>query len=1142
MQVSGVERNYIGGRNEVLLEVLALLLPMRDHIPSPKGPRPRGAPKRRLNLEKLEKLEKVRAPPPPAVQRQLTGSQGSQSQQYESMEEPPRKRRTLIGRLFGTIGGKSSAKRDKADNYKGFMLNSDEEEDFAFKRKNSNNLELGFEESHSFRKEMKHKPRPPSMSLHPKKRKASTVNESKSLEEEEETDREEKDADDDEDLQPRPPPPRPPGFLRTSLRVVTTAMHIARPPSIDYREYEAVKKAREKIAQGEEEEEDLSGLSFKEKAIYKAGKFKSKLTKKLDEEFVAQRILFCFLAVSLLWITSLGFCVVLIDAGLERTTYEAVRDSLVRAVETANLEGEGYESCVLSEATRCRRQYENDNTAEKARVKSIVDPNTAILNAMTVVRDSCAGNNTEATANIRKLISVDNLDIDTPPENVGSLECSNISKLVLADLIASQAFDVAEATSRAATSAFDGVQAQLLARANYDLNFLGEKTGVSDFADLEQLLVDPKALFQNISDQVTGVLACVSDVRATSSGGAPPECTPPYAARVATQFQDYRNRYNETVEAANDFREYAESAINQAIGIAQYLNDACPVCVAFFDTFTQPDPFDALSLLTSILCPNCDLSQLLEEGIANTEAEIRRQIEVLVNQTSDDIKFAEEELTALTNSYKQAQQDYVDSIFGDYNPPEVDNNGTDSEFARSAEALSDKMADTLDFVPEERPDPDNVGEYVQQTEESAATLLERVDPRQYDLFIYAGDLFGKFEAGFGTIADLIITYDLVYRVIQSMILVRKYWTVSNINTPPADIRPDSVKGTEYSPKQNPVQLLARILTHPIVYLIVFTTGVVLGSLALYTAYSPFYSAYIDGCVEAEFFEIPDKRNGTMLYRNGLTVASTYAFSFGDRKIKEEVDSINVNRTLECRKQYDDGFVRQTSMRYVLDVAISDQVSLNERYNKLDDCLDFVFMDDADQLSNQVLNLSLAEVYGREECKNPINQTLIETSVGQALDISDDMIYNCSAISQCTVTKTCPGPSLDLIRDSTFKAACITEWYLHGLVIYFVAAIVVFTVLNVSRYYLMLGLVAVWWQNLSNTYSYWAACDAEGKMIKPKGVVVERKELSDVIAAALKKSLRRFQATGFVYVAVAILLNVPWIAGLIVLSQNFALDI
>ena len=1108
---------------------------MRDDLQTPI-PRSRvtgASPHNHLNLEKWEQ---ARSPPPPSVQRHITRSQESESQRAETMEEPPRQRKTLLGRMFGTNGGRSKSKETDEENYQGFMLKKDSS--FSYKRKDAEDHEQGFEESRSFRG-VRAEPRPPSMSLHPKQRKPKVTSGR------EETEKEQKDeGEDDEHTRPPPPNPRKRSLLRTSLNVVVAGARIARPPSIEYREYKTVKKARGEWDSDDEEEEeevDLSGMGFFEKMSYKAKKFRKSQWKKLHEKFMAQRALFCFLAVSLLWITSLGFCVVLLDIGLERTNFNFVKDSIVLAVDTAAKEGEAYESCVLSEATSCRLEYELDYTAELARVKKIVDTNTAILDTMASIRDSCATNNTVATKNLRRLIQVDNLDVDTPPENIGTVSCSNVSQLIVADLVASQAYDVASATALAGQTAFDGVQAQLLARASYDLNFLGEKTGISSFADLEQLLVDPQALFQNISDQVQGIYACVSDLRAASSGDAPPECRPPYAARLASQFQDYRNRYNETVTLANEYKAYVDSAINTAIEIANYIA-GCAVCVAAFDLLAQPDPFDALSALTSILCPNCDLAQRLEEGIANTEKEIKRQIEALVNKTEDDIKFAQTELTQLTDSYKRAQQDYIDSIFGDYDPPVVDNDVTDEEYRRSAEQLSDKVADTLEFVPNERPDPDDVGEYVQQTEESAASLLERVDPREYDLFVYGGDLFGKFEAGFGTIADLIITYDLVYRVIQSFILIRKYWTVSNINTPPADIRPKRTKGTEFKAKQNPVQLLARILTHPASYLIIFTTGTVLSSLALYTAYEPFYSAYVSGCIEARFPDIPNKTDGTMLYRNGLTFATTYSFSFGDRKIKEEIDAINVNRTLECREQYDNGFVQQTAMRYVQDYALNDQIALNERYNTLDECLDFAYIDAEDQASSQVLNVSLEEVFGSETCKLPLNVSAIEATVGGKLDLSDEMLYNCSNIDQCLVTRVCGGPKLPLLKDVTFKAACVTEWYLHGLVIYFVASIVVFTVLNVSRYYLMLGLVAVWWRNLSNTYSYWAACDVLGRRIDPEGMTEDKKSLEEVISHALKRSLRSFQRLGYVYVFVAVALNFPWIIGLIILSENFALDI
>lgn len=58
-------------------------------------------------------------------------------------------------------------------------------------------------------------------------------------------------------------------------------------------------------------------------------------------------------------------------------------------------------------------------------------------------------------------------------------------------------------------------------------------------------------------------------------------------------------------------------------------------------------------------------------------------------------------------------------------------------------------------------------------------------------------------------------------------------------------------------------------------------------------------------------------------------------------------------------------------------------------------------------------------------------------------------FNCNALPSCYLT--CSGPKIELIHSVTHQCSCMTEWEIHSTLLQNLAAIVVYILLNISRF-------------------------------------------------------------------------------------------
>lgn len=88
------------------------------------------------------------------------------------------------------------------------------------------------------------------------------------------------------------------------------------------------------------------------------------------------------------------------------------------------------------------------------------------------------------------------------------------------------------------------------------------------------------------------------------------------------------------------------------------------------------------------------------------------------------------------------------------------------------------------------------------------------------------------------------------------------------------------------------------------------------------------------------------REGTMVYRNLLTSTLNSAFADGDAAVKQNIDTLNVERQLSCRDFFEASVVERAEQNNTFIEIDSEQELLVEDYSLFNGCVDWVAYDAA----------------------------------------------------------------------------------------------------------------------------------------------------------------------------------------------------
>jgi len=368
--------------------------------------------------------------------------------------------------------------------------------------------------------------------------------------------------------------------------------------------------------------------------------------------------------------------------------------------------------------------------------------------------------------------------------------------------------------------------------------------------------------------------------------------------------------------------------------------------------------------------------------------------------------------------------------------------------------------------------------------------------------------------------ELILIFDTLFRVIYTFMLIHKYWSLTGLATPPGDARIGSDYGEGWGPKKTMYQKLAAILLNPVVLTVLCLTAAGVILWAFWYTYSGLYYEYVESCVQNDYVAVEDNvTSGTMLYRNIYSVAFQYAASNGDSLASSRTNEINVGRDTYCSKQsFDDTTLYNAQVdRY--DTLMTDYTDITVQNAALVECIDLAAVDAA-----------------TSNAYDFVTRTSDKHFYYDFGDLEETAIYNCTSVSGCasirgkdTSQSQAEGPDEELLRSVIFDASCQTEYWFHSNLFAGLFVIGVYIIINISRVIGSRALVRVLWRCVVvRNFSVYISVTDRGDIIYPERVTEKGDTMQEAIRIAVRDAIKKWEREGQMLLAIAILMNVPWI--------------
>lgn len=905
-------------------------------------------------------------------------------------------------------------------------------------------------------------------------------------------------------------------------------------------------RAQDEAKDKKEEEEELKKFgtnetdkscmgSLKRRAI----KFRRYFIKETKERHAIERLLFCGLAVALIWGTSLHVCRSIVGTFIIGPQLDDVVDSAKVAVDRTVEERQRYLSCSNRRVDRCNATFTQELDAEVERAKNVMKSNRAALNNYTEIREIASANfgyTITILDFIENNLTEDIASYGTSEWNTNPI-CNQVKDLVKQQTAAKESSKNANNFKSSADATIDDLLNQIDARQEYDRNYIANKIGHLNAIgiDLGNYVEVPSVNFGRLGASRDKLIACTTSVTGTYNGQT---CNGQslayrmnsYKNSVTNAYQSAYDSVHTMIDNANvdfnglkDFYDSFTGEINRFSGLIKAISDALPSGVSISDLHYNANLDTHLPSFSEVNIPSI--------GAINTNFDlqpINTNLNVDTTQVTTTLSQQKDNAVANAEAIRARQKAWQEKFFADYNPPAVGVNVTRSSWSGKSESFIPNVNTNLGLLSTRvkvPPRPDiSISTNFTSIAHTVSQLIKNLLPRHIDFYVYDDISIPDIRKYFFSINILALNFDYIYRVVRSVQVMRKYWRISEVATPPADIREKGSKGKSLveAPFKNPIQKMGDLITNPIVLFALFVIVLAFVIIMFLVFYVPIYNTYTAGCVQNTY-----SAQGTVITRNVNTLAFHYSASAGDSVADTAIDKQNVVRELQCEKNTQETY---NVLVQNLDEYTFYQNKLNELSAKnapFQICVNTTKIDKMHPLA------AYNATHGNA---TSMHSTVFHPYLNETLPQLDPSLFNCSKLSLCEVE--CDGPNNDTIRSATFNAGCNVEWYLHANFLGFFLSLLVFVLLNVSRGIFLRGLVHLLWRNVAiPKFSYIGSCYETGQLVFPSAVTKEGKSMKQVIREALKQSLKKLTRMGYIFLFTTVILNLPWIILLYILSKD-----
>ena len=864
-----------------------------------------------------------------------------------------------------------------------------------------------------------------------------------------------------------------------------------------------------------------------------------------------ERALIGFISVCLLWATSLAVCQAVVMAVILSPPLPDVIDAAVASMQFTDEQKILFEQCTARLILDCERNVNSSYDEELLRVTEAQQSNRRAINELYALRDFC---NLELNGGIETFTYLQsNSNLTNPqatyPTALGKAvpadpRCTQVDSLLNGGAGGMQSLSSTNSFQASANAQVDTSLNAYNARYQYNVQYKNNKTQeLHYFANttLPGLLSNNSvvAYYQALRCSYCSYLSCVYFSSQNEnfyvavpecvgcSGGCDPQDTVLYklqqiqssslqaytqAKSVVLQWDSQaQNTINQIVTFYNNLK--TNSALRAAIDFLLQLDSLSLAGMGFYSIGNLN--FGSLSLpsITPPFSIDSIFTQLQADGQGYLTATYQEQLNFLN---------AQENLLQ--------QQLNLPNNFGlpPYSPPHVNTSSLRQQFQNSTNTFLASMATSLAGA--KAKGADQTQAYTKLTNVTTVTnvstsLLANISPQQLSFYVYSGFSITTFELAWASIISLSLSLDYAYRVFRTVRLIKKYWKVSAVNMPPADVRIDILQDSSLQQdNSNTVQKAARCIAHPttVIAIVAIFAGLMLSILV--TLYLPIYDQFVQGCIDPN---VNITTGGTVLYKNVYEVSYQYAYSVGQSVSTSGVDHLNAQNELDCNKQ-----TQNSQSVYEADVQ-----EYNFVYNQFTHLqYESLAIDACINISEVQSNYPKAAGIATKGNFSTLPAAIPGSNCSASAPTLIDSIFQCSNYN-CTAV-ICLDLSVPNLRADTWQASCMAEMWVHTNLLGSIMVVVIYISVNCSRVMTMHGIVRVAWRHLTDgRFSFVATCTRSGELKFPRAVTEKQYSMKRAIRESLAYRIRVWQLKSFGYILVGILVNLPWIVILITLKNT-----
>jgi len=807
-----------------------------------------------------------------------------------------------------------------------------------------------------------------------------------------------------------------------------------------------------------------------------------------------ERLKLCVISICFLWCTSLYIAQITVSLFVPTPTSHSVVENIQGLYNATTDEATIYEMCMKDKETTCTSESEKAYQDENVKTTAKFQANEEYLNSFESLVKKCETEELYVYSFLESYQQYSPLSKIMNPNPPA--ECINIQTLINSETAGrntmAQTSTFVESTGRQ----LNDMVGLYRDRQTFDEKFVSDQKAI--LVEQSKTLLDQSvtlnASLGMMRNEYQRLIDCMDPEKQTGCNFNP-NAMKEFNDRVIKTYTDLHNQFSSKVHVIRtDLDEFHR----------QYNSFTDKLAVKFIVWIADPPNFDLDAIMNKI--GELPMVKSMEESFKLQQTESRRLINEDMRRVQvqlDTISKHQAKQTSDGNSQSSAT---LEAFGSTYIPPSDVAHivGVKDNIMKESQVFTSDLANTVGELGD-MSGPDavtstfgsfNITSIANRTNTSPNIAFS--SPTDWFIYIYDEFHLEVFMASWKSISSLAVLLDTLLRVMLSVQRILKYTKVSKTLAPPVDLRD---KGTNESKQAlNIPQKLAIYAFHP--FAIAFL-GFVFSCMvmsAFLTLYLPFFNKWADGCVATD-----QHSNGTFVTENVRTMGLQYASKDGNRialEASNELELLNEQRCTDGLNLADQKF-RDSEFRF--QVLANQLESRHVQLETINTCLNL-------RLVSTELKLKTVESVCHER-----GLTLVQPG------------YDCSNFGKCSFT--CTPPNEEMFRYWAWKAGCQGEWAVHGNLVGWILAFVVYTLFNISR---VLAVKGIRFLNVDIFMSTKITCkvslDVEN-MVVPKNFEHEA-------AIKLNQQVKKIKLKGRIYCAISALLLLLGLLLLLEVSKMF----